>query len=101
MKPLEKENLSLHEDHSLAEDQLDDQLDKSSQDILSVDQIDHINYKFAKCCNPIPGDRIFGFVTVTKGITIHRNSCKNAANMKSRYIYRIIPSQWKTIRLSE
>lgn len=80
---------------SLVEEQIDDQLEKSSQDILSVDQIDHINYKFAKCCNPIPGDKIFGFVTVTKGITIHRNSCKNAPNMKSRFHYRIIPAQWK------
>jgi len=90
-----KETTALLEEVSLAEEQVDDQLDKSSHDILSVDQIDHINYKFAKCCNPIPGDKIFGFVTVTKGITIHRNSCKNAPNMKSRFHYRIIPAQWK------
>jgi len=92
---VENKGLLSVEENVLTEEKLDDQLDKSSQDILSVDQMDHINYKFAKCCNPIPGDRIFGFVTVTKGITIHRNSCKNAANMKERYHYRIIPAQWK------
>lgn len=95
-KAEEKDNLPLVEDHGDAEELHDEKLDKSSQDILSVDQIDHINYKFAKCCNPIPGDKIFGFVTVTKGITIHRNSCRNAANMKDRYHYRIIPAQWKS-----
>lgn len=93
--PKEVKKIALPQDDGLTEEQLDDQLDKSSQDILSVDQIDHINYKFARCCNPIPGDRIFGFVTVTKGITIHRSSCKNAPNMKSRFHYRIIPAQWK------
>lgn len=68
---------------------------QGSSDVLVVDQIDHINYKFAKCCNPIPGDAIYGFVTVTKGITIHRKSCSNARNMKERFPYRIIPAQWK------
>lgn len=94
-KAEEKENIALLEEGNITEEHVDDQLDKSSQDILSVDQIDHINYKFAKCCNPIPGDKIFGFVTVSKGITIHRNSCKNAPNMKSRFHFRIIPAQWK------
>ena len=94
-KAEEKENLVLTEDNTIVEEQMEDKLDKSSQDILTVDQIDHINYKFAKCCNPIPGDRIFGFVTVSKGITIHRTTCKNAANMRSRFPYRIIPAQWK------
>lgn len=92
----DKSDLLITEEAILAEDKMEDQIDKSSHDILTVDQIDHINYKFAKCCNPIPGDRIFGFVTVTKGITIHRNSCKNAANLKERFHYRIIPAQWKS-----
>ncbi|MBN2238126.1 MAG: bifunctional (p)ppGpp synthetase/guanosine-3',5'-bis(diphosphate) 3'-pyrophosphohydrolase, partial [Bacteroidales bacterium] len=68
----------------------------TSDDILVVDQIDRINFKFAKCCNPIPGDAIFGFVTVTKGITIHRNNCPNAPQMKERFPYRLIQAQWKT-----
>lgn len=94
-EPEAVEKTVLLEEGNIDEEQVNDQLDKSSHDILSVDQIDHINYKFAKCCNPIPGDKIFGFVTVTKGITIHRKSCKNAPNMKSRFHYRIIPAQWK------
>lgn len=90
-----KDNISKEND-GVSEGLLQDKLDKSSKDILTVDQLDYINYKFARCCNPIPGDKIFGFVTVSKGITIHRNSCKNASNMKSRFLYRIIPAQWKS-----
>lgn len=75
--------------------QLEQKLDKSSSEILIIDQIDHINFKFAKCCNPIPGDSIFGFVTVTKGITIHRKNCSNASDMKKRFPYRLIEAQWK------
>ncbi|MCK5775895.1 MAG: bifunctional (p)ppGpp synthetase/guanosine-3',5'-bis(diphosphate) 3'-pyrophosphohydrolase [Bacteroidales bacterium] len=73
----------------------DSDIENSQKDILIIDKIDHINYKLAKCCNPIQGDKIFGFVTVSSGITIHRNSCPNAAEMKKRYAYRIIPSQWR------
>ncbi len=51
-------------------------------------------YKFAKCCNPVFGDDIFGFVTVGKGIKIHRELCPNAFQMKMRYSYRIIQAKW-------
>jgi GTP pyrophosphokinase len=78
-----------------SDSQLEHKLDKSSSEILIIDQIDHINFKFAKCCNPIPGDSIFGFVTVTKGITIHRKNCSNASDMKKRFPYRLIEAQWK------
>lgn len=74
---------------------LEQKLDKTSSEVLIIDQIDHINFKFAKCCNPIPGDSIFGFVTVTKGITIHRKNCSNASDMKKRFPYRLIEAQWK------
>ena len=68
----------------------------TSQDALVVDVLDHVNYKLAKCCNPVPGDRIFGFVTVARGITIHRRSCPNSRSMFGRYPYRILPAQWKS-----
>ncbi len=71
------------------------ELDRESNDILTIDQLDNVNYSLAKCCNPIPGDSIFGFVTVSKGISIHRSKCPNAKDMKSRYPYRVIPCQWK------
>jgi guanosine-3',5'-bis(diphosphate) 3'-pyrophosphohydrolase len=73
----------------------ENELDSSHKDVLIIDKIDQINFKLAKCCNPIQGDKIFGFVTVTKGITIHRNSCPNALEMKKRFSYRIIEARWR------
>lgn len=73
----------------------DNDLDSSHKDVLIIDKIDQINFKLARCCNPIQGDKIFGFVTVTKGITIHRNSCPNALEMKRRFSYRIIEVRWR------
>lgn len=59
------------------------------------DQLDHVNYKLAKCCNPIPGDEVYGFVTIGKGISIHRKSCPNAKRMLDKYGYRYIKVEWK------
>lgn len=50
--------------------------------------------KLAKCCHPIFGDQIFGFVTVAEGIKIHRSDCTNAPEMKSRYAYRVVSARW-------
>ena len=70
------------------------QTDKSP-DILIIDKnLNNIDYKFAPCCNPVFGDQIFGFVSVTGGIKIHRISCPNAPSMLSRYDYRIVKAQW-------
>lgn len=69
--------------------------EEKHKDVLVIDKIDHINFKLAKCCNPIQGDKIFGFVTVTKGITIHRNACPNAMEMRKRFPYRIITAKWR------
>jgi GTP pyrophosphokinase len=54
----------------------------------------NVNYKLAKCCNPIQGDNVFGFVTTMGGITIHRNNCPNAARMRERYPYRVLEVKW-------
>lgn len=70
--------------------------DTDSSEILIIDELENINYSLSKCCNPIPGDDIFGFVTVSKGISIHRANCPNALELKQRYPYRIIPSAWKS-----
>jgi GTP diphosphokinase / guanosine-3',5'-bis(diphosphate) 3'-diphosphatase len=61
--------------------------------IILGDDID-MPYSFAKCCNPIPGDEIFGFVTVGEGVKIHRTNCPNAIGLMSNYGYRILRSKW-------
>jgi GTP diphosphokinase / guanosine-3',5'-bis(diphosphate) 3'-diphosphatase len=69
-------------------------IDKAA-DILIIDKnLNNIDYKFAPCCNPVFGDPIFGFVSVSGGIKIHRTSCPNAPSMLSRYDYRIVRAQW-------
>ena len=49
----------------------------------------------ARCCNPIKGDDIFGFITINAGITIHRSDCPNARRMKERYPYRVMEARWR------
>ncbi|BCY28701.1 RelA/SpoT family protein [Flavobacterium okayamense] len=53
-----------------------------------------LDYKLASCCNPIPGDDVFGFITINEGIKIHRKDCPNAISMQSNYAYRIIQAKW-------
>lgn len=68
----------------------------ASEDALVIDDtIKNLDYKLAKCCNPIRGDEVFGFVTVNSGITIHRDDCPNAARLKEHYSYRIQPARWR------
>ncbi|MDP2334942.1 MAG: RelA/SpoT family protein [Bacteroidota bacterium] len=65
-------------------------------DYLVIDNnIKNVIYKLSPCCNPIFGDEIFGFVTITEGIKIHRSSCPNAPQMTERYPYRIIKAKWQ------
>lgn len=65
---------------------------------LSIgEDIKNVNYKLAKCCNPIPGDKVFGFVTNEGNITIHRVNCPNAKSLQDRYGYRIIKVRWNGI----
>ncbi len=53
-------------------------------------------YSLAQCCNPLPGEPIFGFVTVSDGVSIHRTTCPNASKLMSQYGYRIIPASWQS-----
>jgi GTP pyrophosphokinase len=72
---------------------------KTDSDLLLLgEDLDIIDYKFAKCCNPIAGDDVFGFVTVSEGIKIHRTTCPNAAELLSNYGYRIIKAKWASSR---
>lgn len=66
-----------------------------AEESLSIgEDIDNVTYKLAKCCNPIPGDRVFGFVTNDGTLSIHRVNCPNAKGMQQRYGYRIIKVKW-------
>ena len=67
----------------------------SKEDVLVIDQnLKGIDFKLAKCCNPIYGDDVFGFVTVSGGIKIHRNDCPNADQMRDRFGYRFVKAKW-------
>ena len=55
---------------------------------------DNIDYSLSKCCKPIPGDDIFGFITVNEGIKVHRTNCKNSPELLSKYAYRILKASW-------
>lgn len=64
-------------------------------DILLIgEDLQKIDYTLAACCNPIPGDDVFGFVTVNEGIKIHRTNCPNAAQLMANYGYRIVKAKW-------
>jgi GTP pyrophosphokinase len=63
---------------------------------LSIgDDLHKIEYKLSPCCNPIPGDDVFGFITEHEGIRIHRVSCPNAVQLMSNFAYRIVKARWK------
>ncbi|MFV8352688.1 RelA/SpoT family protein [Flavobacterium sp. XS1P32] len=55
---------------------------------------DKLDYKLSPCCNPIPGDDVFGFVTINEGIKVHKKDCPNALGMQSNYAYRIMTAKW-------
>lgn len=69
-------------------------LSKDAELMIMGSASNEIEYEFAKCCNPIPGDDVFGFVAIGKGIKIHRTSCPNAVNMMSKYGYRVVKVTW-------
>jgi len=53
-----------------------------------------LDYKLSTCCNPIPGDTVFGFVTINEGIKVHKTDCSNAISLRSNYAYRVILAKW-------
>lgn len=65
-----------------------------SKEYLIIDNLSKLDFEFAKCCSPIPGDEIFGFVSVFKGVKIHKLGCPNAKEMFLRYPYRIVKAKW-------
>ena len=68
---------------------------KKNDDVLVIDQnLKGLDFSLAKCCHPIYGDPVFGFVTVSGGIKIHRNDCPNAPEMRKRFGYRVVKARW-------
>ncbi|MBQ0006949.1 MAG: bifunctional (p)ppGpp synthetase/guanosine-3',5'-bis(diphosphate) 3'-pyrophosphohydrolase [Alistipes sp.] len=95
-----KDYLTRKEDTPLAPEQkkYSDRIDESDAkgDYLVIDgHLGNIGYKMAKCCNPIYGDEVFGFVSIKEGIKIHRMSCPNAARLLETYPYRIQKVRWR------
>ncbi|GAB5415988.1 MAG: RelA/SpoT family protein [Crocinitomicaceae bacterium] len=75
-------------------------VDKSDTIIIGENFKD-IEYKMASCCNPIPGDDVFGFITVNDGIKVHRYSCSNAEHLMSKMAYRCIKARWESSKIKE
>jgi guanosine-3',5'-bis(diphosphate) 3'-pyrophosphohydrolase len=71
-----------------------DALKKNAELLIMGESSDKIDYKFAACCNPVPGDDVFGFLTVSEGIKIHRTNCPNAVQLMAKYSYRIVKTKW-------
>ncbi len=66
---------------------------KSDQLVFGKDE-EKLDYKVSPCCNPIPGDDVFGFLTINDGIKVHKTTCPNALQMQSNYSYRILKAKW-------
>lgn len=76
-------------------------INKKKDTLIIGDDFNNIDYQFAKCCNPLPGDSVFGFITINDGIKIHRTDCPNAENMMSKMAYRCISARWKAKEVKE
>ncbi len=75
-------------------DPIRQQLKTKPDTLLIGDSMESLSYTLSPCCNPIPGDDVFGFVTINEGIKIHRNNCPNAVHLMSKYAYRIVKAKW-------
>lgn len=73
---------------------IDDTKQKALDLLVFGKDKEKLDYKLATCCNPIPGDEVFGFVTINEGIKVHKIDCPNAISMRSNYAYRILLASW-------
>ncbi len=91
-KSKESESLVIDREKDIIRQKLKQQADT----LLIGDGIQDLNYSLSPCCNPIPGDDVFGFITIQEGIKIHRNNCPNAIQLMSKYAYRVVKAKWIT-----
>jgi guanosine-3',5'-bis(diphosphate) 3'-pyrophosphohydrolase len=71
-----------------------DEISKNYDLLVFGPEEEKLDYKLASCCNPIPGDPVFGFVTINEGIKVHKKDCPNAISMQAHYAYRIMQAKW-------
>ena len=91
----EEENIKPEKSENIQELPVKD----NNKNYLIIDNtLDNVNYRFGKCCNPILGDDVFGFITIGRGITIHKNTCPNARRLKIKYPYRVLDVKWKSAK---
>ncbi len=76
-------------------------INKKDDIIIIGEDFKNIQYQMARCCNPIPGDQVFGFITISEGIKIHRNNCPNAEHLQSKMAYRCVKARWQSQDLVE
>ena len=80
---------------TISNEEIQKQIISSNYDMLVFGkEHDKLDYKLSPCCNPIPGDDVFGFVTINEGIKVHKKDCPNAIGMQSNYAYRIMAAKW-------
>jgi guanosine-3',5'-bis(diphosphate) 3'-pyrophosphohydrolase len=73
---------------------------RGKSDLLVIgDDMQKLDYNLSPCCSPIPGDDVFGFITVGEGIKIHRVNCPNAAKLLANYAYRVVKAKWNSQQL--
>ncbi|HWR94271.1 MAG TPA: RelA/SpoT family protein [Flavobacterium sp.] len=81
--------------NKISEDDINKQFISNNYDLIVFgSEQDRLDYKLSSCCNPIPGDEVFGFVTINEGIKVHKKDCPNSISLQSNYAYRIIPAKW-------
>lgn len=93
-KEIENRGTERHNDGQHIEALLNKVKGPESDILLIGEDLQKIDYTLAACCNPIPGDDVFGFVTVSEGIKIHRTNCPNAAQLMANYGYRVVKAKW-------
>jgi GTP diphosphokinase / guanosine-3',5'-bis(diphosphate) 3'-diphosphatase len=80
---------------SINNNEIHKQVSNANYDSLLFGKEDSkLDYKLSSCCNPIPGDAVFGFVTINEGIKVHKTDCPNAIALQSNYAYRVMPAKW-------